>query len=90
MSIDQSKKKFCNICGYFVEWWAKANNISRSIFWLLLFIFGVFKINFEPTFLQSIFIFTFYCVEYLLIRRVFRQPLMDGIWNLLYDVWWVV
>ena len=49
MSIDQSKKYFCNICGYdFVECWVRPNNILRSIFWF--FIFGVFKINFEPFF----------------------------------------
>ena len=49
MSIDQSKIYFCNICGYcFVEWGFKPNNISRSICWF--FIYGVFKINFEPIF----------------------------------------
>ena len=69
MSIDQLNKYFCNIWGYcFVEWWAKPNSISGSIFWFLWLIFGVFKINFEPTFLESIFVFTFCCVEHLLIR----------------------
>ena len=57
------------------------------MFWFLSLIFVVFKINFEPTFLQSIFLFTFCSVKYLLIRRVFRQSLLDGIRNLLYDVW---
>ena len=91
MSIDQLKKHFCNICVYcFIEWWVKPNIISRSIFWFLSLIFGVFKINFEPTFLQSIFVFTFCCIEYLLIRRVFRRSVVDGIRNLLYDVWWMV
>ena len=72
MSVDQSKKNFCKICGYcFVEWWVKPNNISRSIFWFLSLIFGAFQINVEPTFLQSIFVFTFCCVKYLLIRQVF-------------------
>ena len=50
MSIDQLKKYFCNICGYcFVKRWVEPNNILRSIFWFLLLIFGVFKVNFEPT-----------------------------------------
>ena len=57
MSIDQSKKWFCNICGYCVVIrWVKPSNISRSIFWFLSLIFGVIKISFEPTFLQSIFV----------------------------------
>ena len=91
MSIDQSKKYLCSICGYcFAEWWFKPNNISRSIFWFLSLIFGVFKTNFEPNFLQSNFVFTFCCVEYLLIGWVFPQSLLYGIRNLLYDVWWVV
>ena len=54
MSIDQLKKYFCNnifgtIYFYFVERWVRPNNILRSIF--LFFIFGVFKINFEPFYL---------------------------------------
>ena len=53
MSIDQLKKYFCNnifgtIYFYFAECWVRPNNILRSIFWF--FIFGVFKINFEPFF----------------------------------------
>ena len=91
MSVDQWKKNFCNTFEYcFVGWWVKRNNISRSIFWFLLLVFGLFKINFEPTFFQSVFVFTVWCVEYLLIRRVFRQSLLDEIRNLLYDVWFVV
>ena len=75
MSIDKLKKFFCNICGYcFVEWWVNPD-ISRSIFWFLSLIFGVFKINFETTFSQSIFVFTFCCVEYLLIKRFFDSLL---------------
>ena len=31
--------------------WVKRNNILSSIFWFLSLIFGVFKINYEPTFL---------------------------------------
>ena len=59
--------------------------LNQIIYHLLFFGFcsGVFKINFEPACLQSLFVFTFCRVEYLLIRRVFRQPLLDGIWNLL-------
>ena len=91
MSVDQWKKNFCNIFEYcFVGWWVKPNNISRSIFCFLLLVFGVFKINFEPNFFQSVFVFTVWCIEYLLIRRVFRQSLLDEIRNLLYDVWFVV
>ena len=33
----------------------KLNNILRSIFWFLSLIFGVFKINFKPTFLEILF-----------------------------------
>ena len=91
MSFGQLKKYFCNICGHcFFEWWVKPNNISRSIFCFLWLIFGVFKISFEPTFLQCIFVFTFCCVEYLLIRWAFWQSLLDGISDLHYDVWWMV
>ena len=54
LSANQSKKYFCNICGYcFVECWVKPNNISRSIFLFLLLIIGVVKINFERTSLQT-------------------------------------
>ena len=85
------RKNVCYICGYcFVEWWVKPNNILRSIFWFLSLIFSVFKINFEPTFLQSIFVFTFCCVEDLLIRRVFLQSLLVGIRNLLSQIKWNV
>ena len=65
-------------------------NISSFIFLFLSLIFGVFEIDFEPIFLQNIFVFTFCCDEYLLVRQVFRRSLLDGIRNLLYDVWWVV
>ena len=54
MYVDQSKKNFCNICGYcFVEWSVKPNNISRSMFCFLPLIFGLFEINFEPTYLKT-------------------------------------
>ena len=87
MSIDQSKKKFLqHLKILFVKWWFKPNNISRSIF----LVFVVDFCYFEPIFLQSTFLFTFCSVEYLLIRRVFWQFLLDGIQNLVYDVWWVV
>ena len=49
MSVNQSEN-VCNICGYcFGEWLVKTNNNSSAIFWFLSLIFGVFKINFEPT-----------------------------------------
>ena len=52
------KENFCNPCMYcFVEWWVKPNNISGAIFWFLLLIFGLLKMNFEPTFFQSVFVF---------------------------------
>ena len=91
ISVYQLNKNVCNIWGYYVvEWWVKPNNISSSTFCFLLLIFGLFKIEFELTFLPSIFEFTFRCVEYFLIRRVYGQPFLDGMWNLHYDVLQVV
>ena len=51
------------ICGYcFIELCVKPNNISTSIFRFMSLIFGVFKSTLNS--LQSIFGFTFRCVEY--------------------------
>ena len=50
MLVDQSKKKFCNICGYcFVEWWIKPNNISKYFLVLWFLFFGLVDdlINYE-------------------------------------------
>ena len=76
MSADQLKKYFCNICGYcLVECWVRPNNISRSKSTLSQLFFR----------LQSIVLFTFCFVEYLLISPgVFRQSLLDGIRDLLW------
>ena len=64
MSIDHSKKHFCNISIYcFVGWWVKPNKISSCPFWFLSLIIAVFRIDLESTFLQSMLVFTFCCVE---------------------------
>ena len=79
-SVDQSKKMFAK----FGDIALLNGGINQIIFRVLFFgfcrwFFGVFKSNFERTFLQSIFVFTFCYVPILLRIHIFWQSLLDGI-----------
>ena len=87
MSPDQFKKKFVDTALLNGE---LKQIIFQDPFLVSVVDFGVFKIKLELTFFQSTFRFTFCYVEYLLISQIFCQCLLDGIRNLLYDIWWVV
>ena len=79
--VNQSKKMFATFLdNCFAEWLIKPNNILSSIYLILPLIFGIFKISFELSFLQSIFVFKFCSFESTVSLRRFIKGWFDKLW----------
>ena len=76
--INQRKMFATFLDNCFAEWLIKPNNILSSIYLILSLIFGIFKISFEPTFPQSIFVFRFCSFESTVsLRRLSKGGLIN-------------